>query len=95
MWFTGQFENGSWGFQQEGCPPRYTSKYEAECIKDMYTAGKKLVKWLHTLADKAEEDAKTTRFITMKEAWEADMKNYRATAEDMEKALAKANGGLK
>ncbi len=38
MWFMGQFENGSWGFQQEGCPPRYTSKHEVECIRDMYEA---------------------------------------------------------
>ena len=39
MWFIGQFENGSWGFQQnEDCPPRYTSKHEAECIQGMYEA---------------------------------------------------------
>ncbi len=38
MWFIGQFENGSWGFQQEGCLPRYTSKHEAETIRDMYEA---------------------------------------------------------
>ncbi len=38
MWFIGQFKKGSWGFQQEGCPPRYTSKHEAECIKDVQEA---------------------------------------------------------
>jgi hypothetical protein len=31
-WLIGQFENGSWGFQQDNCPIRYTSKYEAELI---------------------------------------------------------------
>ncbi len=38
MWFIGQFENGSWGFQQKGCIPRYTSKHEAETIRDTYEA---------------------------------------------------------
>ncbi len=60
------------------------------CHDDLVEAGKKLVKWLHVLADDAEKTAKTTRFITMREAWEADTKNYRATAKDMEAALAKA-----
>lgn len=30
IWAIGQFENGSYGFQQDNCPRRYTSKYEAE-----------------------------------------------------------------
>lgn len=48
-WFIGQFENGSWGFQQcESTPPRYTSKYEAECIKNMYEALKGISGWLVT-----------------------------------------------
>ena len=58
---------------------------------ELCEAGKKLVKWLHMLADTAERKAKTGRFITLKEAWEADAKNYRATARDMEQALAKVN----
>ena len=37
-WFIGQFENGYYGFQQKGCPPRYTSKYEMECIREMREA---------------------------------------------------------
>ncbi len=61
MWFIGKFENGSWGFQQEGCPPRYTSRYEAECIKAMYEALKALAdisspinpKQAHDMAEKA------------------------------------------
>jgi len=50
MWFIGQFENGSYGFQQEGCPPRYTSKHEAECIKDMSTALEEITgaEWMMT-----------------------------------------------
>lgn len=56
---------------------------------ELYEAGKKLVKWLHMLADRAEEKARTTRFVTMKEAWEADTKNYRATAREMEEIIAK------
>ena len=50
MWFIGQFENGSWGFQQEGCPPRYTSQHEAETIKGMYEALKELreAEWMVT-----------------------------------------------
>ena len=43
MWFIGRFENGSWGFQQEGCVPRYTSKHEAETINDMYEALKEVI----------------------------------------------------
>ena len=30
IWKIGQFTNGSYGFQQDDCPVRYTSKYEAE-----------------------------------------------------------------
>ncbi len=30
LWTFGQFPNGSYGFQQDTCPIRYTSKYEAE-----------------------------------------------------------------
>ena len=47
MWFIGQFPNGSWGFQQEGCKPRFTSKHEAEIVKSLYES-------LKTMCDSAE-----------------------------------------
>jgi len=30
VWTIGQFDNGGYGFQQDNCPRRHTSKYEAE-----------------------------------------------------------------
>lgn len=30
VWKIGQFGNDSYGFQQDDCPERYTSEYEAE-----------------------------------------------------------------
>ena len=30
VWTIGQFNTGDYGFQQDNCPIRYTSKYEAE-----------------------------------------------------------------
>ena len=37
-WEIGQFNNGSYGFQQDDCVPRYTSKYEAELILKSFKA---------------------------------------------------------
>jgi len=58
--------------------------------KDLYGALKKVCIWLDKLADSAEANAKSTRFETMRVAWEADMKNYRATSNDLKKVIAKA-----
>ena len=34
-WKIGQFDNGSWGFQQDDCIIRYTSQYEAELFASL------------------------------------------------------------
>ena len=51
----------------------------------------RLSAWLDRLASRAELSAKDTRFGTMREAWEADAKNYRATGKNA-KALLRAWG---
>lgn len=35
-WKVGQFPNGGYGFQQDDCPIRYTSKYEAKVIEGLF-----------------------------------------------------------
>ncbi len=80
MWFIGQFENGSYGFQQEGCPPRYTSRHEAECIKAMYEELGTTALALRVMLDEGSFKAGHKGFI-------------RRRIKAMMKALAKANGG--
>lgn len=57
---------------------------------DLLAKCEKIVAWLDRLAAKAEREAKDCRFITLKEAYEADAKNYRATAADVRTAIAQA-----
>ena len=50
-------------------------------------ACEKIVAWLDRLASKAESSAKTCSYTSLKEAYVADAKNYRATAADVRKAV--------
>jgi len=82
MWFIGQFENGSWGFQQnEDCLKRYTSQYEAECIKDLYEGLKAASEHLD--------------YCGYGDEWERECAESQDLQEKIEKALAKveANNG--
>lgn len=47
----------------------------------------RMIRWLDSEATRAEASASTTRFETMKEAWTADAKNYRAMARDLWQAM--------
>lgn len=49
---------------------------------------KNIVAWLRRLEDQSRRQARDTRFETMREACEADAKNYKATADDIEKTIA-------
>lgn len=53
----------------------------------------RVVAWLDRLAISADSQAQSTQFTTMKDACESDAKNYRATAADIRRAIAKAQGG--
>ena len=57
---------------------------------DMHQKLLKVCKWLDTLIDQAEAQLFTCRFITLREALEGDIKNYKVTKADIELALAKA-----
>ena len=57
---------------------------------DLLEEGKKLVEWLDRLTARAEKEAKENAFITLREAYAADVKNFRATAKGMRAAIAKA-----
>jgi len=48
----------------------------------------KVIAWLNRLAERSEESIKTCRFESLNEAYRADAKNYRATAKDLQAALA-------
>lgn len=50
----------------------------------------KLHTWLTRLAERSENDAKATGFESMRAAYVADAKNYRATAVDIQAAIDKA-----
>jgi len=60
---------------------------------DLLKKCQQIVAWLDKLARHSEGQAATTRFETMREACLADAKNYRATAKDVQAAIAKATGG--
>ncbi len=70
MWFIGQFENGSYGFQQDGCLPRYTSKHEAECIKEMYEALKDLVSVCRDVSYTRSEISRASQVLSKAEGKE-------------------------
>lgn len=59
---------------------------------EMYAKLEKILEWIERLAERSEEMAKTERFPTLKDAEVADAKNHRATAADIRKVLAKAQG---
>lgn len=58
----------------------------------MYEKLVKVCKWLDGLAADAENQARTSNFITLTEACEHDAKNYRATANDIRAVLSKIEG---
>lgn len=57
---------------------------------ELLAACEKIVAWLDKLVDQAESDASTSNFETHAEACLADAANYRATANDVRVAIAKA-----
>ncbi len=65
-------------------------KYSEETFRDMYEKLSKVRAWLVLLAKSAETKAKTERFVTLRDAYIADAKMYRATIADIDIALAKA-----
>lgn len=58
----------------------------------MYEKLTKVKKWLEMLINHAEHQLATCRFETLREALESDIKNYKATKDDIEQALSKAEG---
>jgi hypothetical protein len=52
----------------------------------------KIASWLESLEKKSLEMAKSTRFITLREACTAYAKNYQATAKDIRALIAKLEG---
>ena len=58
----------------------------------LYEKLNKVRKWLVQLASSAEKKIETERFITLRDAYIADAKMYRATITDIDKALALAEG---
>lgn len=50
----------------------------------------KIATWLEANAKRNEESAKTCNFESLKQAYIADAKNYRATAKDIRKLLKEA-----
>ena len=74
--------------QKNGMPEL---KYSEETFRDMYEKLHKVRAWLVRLAEHAEKEAKTERFITLKDAYVSDAKNYRATIADIDIALAEAD----
>jgi len=59
---------------------------------DMYEALKKIIGWLNNQAKRDEGQSKACRFLTLRDAYISDAKNYRAMANDINKALVKAEG---
>lgn len=53
---------------------------------------KRIGAWLNRLAEQSDRRARETTFVTLQEANVADAKNYRATAADVQKAIAQAEG---
>ncbi len=87
----------------EVCRTGFTPYEEAQAnahliaaAPDMYQKLIKIKKWLTMLLEDAQQHLKTERnFITLVDAWEHDIKNYKATIADIDLALAKADKGYK
>ncbi len=56
----------------------------------MYEALKKICGWLEAQAKRDEVNATTCRHLTLRDAYVADAKNYRAMAKDLGQTLALA-----
>ena len=67
--------------------------WRAENIVELVEQAKKVSAWLDKIALNAEIQAKRTRFITLREALEFDVKNYRATNKGLKTILAKLQEG--
>ncbi len=67
-------------------------KYTQENTNAMHKKLLKLRAWLVRLAEHSESQAKSTRFETMRDAYVADGKNYRATIADIDTVLPKGKG---
>lgn len=59
---------------------------------EMLAKLEKVVAWLDRLADRSEQDAKDTRFVSLAQAHADDARNYRATADSIRPVIAKATG---
>lgn len=55
---------------------------------------RKVVAWLDRQATQNERDARSCRFITLREGYEADAKNYRATIKDIMTVLPTDTGSV-
>ena len=75
---------------EQGVLPGCAKCMNGDVCKEMYEALKKISNWLGILAKQAETQLKTCNFITLREALEFDIKNYKATRENINKALSKA-----
>lgn len=64
--------------------------YGKEAQDALYEELLKVKQWVEILLRNAEHQLLTCRFITLKEALESDTANYRATLENINKALSKA-----
>ncbi len=60
---------------------------------ELLEALKKIGNWLGRQAEHEEQQAATTRFGTMKDAYAADAKNHRKMLADIDTAIAHATGG--
>lgn len=62
-----------------------TEKAKAEAL---VVVSAKIASWFERQAARNEDKAKTERFVTLKDAYIKDAKNYRAMARDLRVALA-------
>lgn len=74
------------------CPQADANGHLIAAAPAMFTELSKLVEWLERLAAQAEQQAAETRHVTIREASEADAKNYRASTKRAKAILAKAKG---
>jgi len=55
--------------------------------KTLREASEKVMNWFYAQAKRDDESAKDCRFLTLKDAYIADSKNFRAMANDLKRAL--------
>ena len=68
----------------------YAAGINPDAVPDMRAKLEKVAAWLDRLTAHNKQRAAKTDYITLKEACEADAKNFGATAKDIRATLAKA-----